>query len=598
MSGLLSRLFGGGGGIPSEYYEGGEQMQPFDIGPPLPPRETQAGLGGLSPEQRTLLGFAALSDAFASLGARQGGALQGAMPIANLLQEQQNTQRYREAVQRYARRPAEGGQPEQAPQPQAQPSGRTAAAEDETGGPFSRAAISRALDTLGQAEARGPGVINRLGYAGQYQIGAPLAVDAGVYRPAPGEISQRGEWSGQWGGQFNIPGFENVRTIQDFLQNPDAQRRAAELAMQVQAGRLNSMGLTGLVGQNVRNLQVTPESLLQGAWLGGPGGVQRFLERGEDVQDAFGTPVSRWMSLTPAQRAIATQQGAAPQAAAAPAPAAPRAGTPGMRTPSQEEIDVLLSLPPQIGYRILAERAAPTRVGLQPVMVEETDANGQRVVVPYFPTQTGELRRGQLPPGARVAEGIRTVDMGTGTGILGGRTGTPMGVVPRDTAGREREERVGQAQGIDIAKAPEIISTSNRSISQINEVLNHPAFSTASGVLSPLQNIPGTSAYDFGRRLEQLQGVAFLQAFDSLRGAGAVSNREGEIAQTAIARIKAGLSPSDLRKALDELRMIAEAAKEKGLAAAQGRPAPALQEPSPQSQQPRLRYNPATQRVE
>jgi hypothetical protein len=596
MSGLLSRLFGGGGGIPSEYYEGGEQMQPFDVGPPLPPRETQAGLGGLSPEQRTLLGFAALSDAFASLGGRQGGALQGAMPVANLLQEQQNTQRYREAVQRYARRPAEGGQPEQAPQPQAQPSSRTAAAEDETGGPFSRAAISRALDTLGQAEARGPGVINRLGYAGQYQIGAPLAVDAGVYRPAPGEISQRGEWSGQWGGQFNIPGFENVRTIQDFLQNPDAQRRAAELAMQVQAGRLNSMGLTGLVGQNVRNLQVTPESLLQGAWLGGPGGVQRFLERGEDAQDAFGTPVSRWMSLTPAQRAIATQQGAAPQAAAAPAPAAPRAGTPGMRTPSQEEIDVLLSLPPQIGYRILAERAAPTRVGLQPVMVEETDANGQRVVVPYFPTQTGELRRGQLPPGARVAEGIRTIDTGTGTQIVGGRTGAQVGVVPRQTVEREREEQVGRAAGIAQAAAPGVVDVTGRTIAQINEVIGHPSFSTATGVLSPLQQVPGTSAYDLGQRIEQIKGQAFLEAYNSLRGAGAITEQEGRTAQAAIARINSGLAPADLRKALDELRAIAERGRERALQAAQGVPVQPAQAPSQPPQ--RLRYNPQTGRIE
>jgi len=544
-----------------------------------------------------------MQDAFAALAGQRGGALQSVMPVTNMLQQQQNQRRYQEAVSRFA----SGGEPTStaaaaaaagAAAPSAAPV-RAPASADETNGPFSRAAIGRALDVLGRAEARGPGVVNSQGYAGQYQIGAPLAADAGVYRPAPGEISRRGEWNGQWGGTFNIPGFENVRTLRDFLENPDAQRRAAELAMQVQAGRMTSMGLPGAIGRNVGGNEVTPEALLQGAWLGGPGGVQALVERGEDRRDVLGTPVSRWMGLRGAQAQAQPTSAQAAPTQAQPAPAGqPTSGAPSLRPISAEERRLLASLPPEIGWRILAERANPTRVGLQPVMVEEPGPNGERVVVPYFPTQTGELRRGQLPPGARVAEGIRTVDMGTGTGILGGRTGTPMGVVPRDTAGREREERVGQAQGIDIAKAPEIISTSNRSISQINEVLNHPAFSTASGVLSPLQNIPGTSAYDFGRRLEQLQGVAFLQAFDSLRGAGAVSNREGEIAQAAIARIKAGLSPSDLRKALDELRMIAEAAKEKGLAAAQGRPAPALQEPSPQSQQPRLRYNPATQRVE
>ena len=586
MSEFLSRLFGGG--------------EPTSGGDPVP---DQSPYADLSPDQRRLLGIAAMQDAFAALAGQRGGALQSVMPVTNMLQQQQNQRRYQEAVSRFA----SGGEPTStaaaaaaagAAAPSAAPV-RAPASADETNGPFSRAAIGRALDVLGRAEARGPGVINSQGYAGQYQIGAPLAADAGVYRPAPGEISRRGEWNGQWGGTFNIPGFENVRTLRDFLENPDAQRRAAELAMQVQAGRMTSMGLPSAIGRNVGGNEVTPEALLQGAWLGGPGGVQALVERGEDRRDVLGTPVSRWMGLRGAQAQAQPTSAQAAPTQAQPAPAGqPTSGAPPLRPISAEERRLLASLPPEIGWRILAERANPTRVGLQPVMVEEPGPNGERVVVPYFPTQTGELRRGQLPPGARVAEGIRTVDMGTGTGILGGRTGTPMGVVPRDTAGREREERVGQAQGIDIAKAPEIISTSNRSISQINEVLNHPAFSTASGVLSPLQNIPGTSAYDFGRRLEQLQGVAFLQAFDSLRGAGAVSNREGEIAQAAIARIKAGLSPSDLRKALDELRMIAEAAKEKGLAAAQGRPAPALQEPSPQSQQPRLRYNPATQRVE
>ncbi len=586
MSEFLSRLFGGG--------------EPTSGGDPVP---DQSPYADLSPDQRRLLGIAAMQDAFAALAGQRGGALQSVMPVTNMLQQQQNQRRYQEAVSRFA----SGGEPTStaaaaaaagAAAPSAAPV-RAPASADETNGPFSRAAIGRALDVLGRAEARGPGVVNSQGYAGQYQIGAPLAADAGVYRPAPGEISRRGEWNGQWGGTFNIPGFENVRTLRDFLENPDAQRRAAELAMQVQAGRMTSMGLPGAIGRNVGGNEVTPEALLQGAWLGGPGGVQALVERGEDRRDVLGTPVSRWMGLRGAQAQAQPTSAQAAPTQAQPAPAGqPTSGAPSLRPISAEERRLLASLPPEIGWRILAERANPTRVGLQPVMVEEPGPNGERVVVPYFPTQTGELRRGQLPPGARVAEGIRTVDMGTGTGILGGRTGTPMGVVPRDTAGREREERVGQAQGIDIAKAPEIISTSNRSISQINEVLNHPAFSTASGVLSPLQNIPGTSAYDFGRRLEQLQGVAFLQAFDSLRGAGAVSNREGEIAQAAIARIKAGLSPSDLRKALDELRMIAEAAKEKGLAAAQGRPAPALQEPSPQSQQPRLRYNPATQRVE
>lgn len=586
MSEFLSRLFGGG--------------EPTSGGDPVP---DQSPYADLSPDQRRLLGIAAMQDAFAALAGQRGGALQSVMPVTNMLQQQQNQRRYQEAVSRFA----SGGEPTStaaaaaaagAAAPSAAPV-RAPASAEETNGPFSRAAIGRALDVLGRAEARGPGVVNSQGYAGQYQIGAPLAADAGVYRPAPGEISRRGEWNGQWGGTFNIPGFENVRTLRDFLENPDAQRRAAELAMQVQAGRMTSMGLPGAIGRNVGGNEVTPEALLQGAWLGGPGGVQALIERGEDRRDVLGTPVSRWMGLRGAQAQAQPTSAQAAPTQAQPAPAGqPTSGAPPLRPISAEERRLLASLPPEIGWRILAERANPTRVGLQPVMVEEPGPNGERVVVPYFPTQTGELRRGQLPPGARVAEGIRTIDTGTGTQIVGGRTGAQMGVVPRETEQRERQEQVGRAAGIAQAAAPGVIDATDRTISQINAVVNHSAFSTSTGLLSPLQRVPGTSAYDFGRRLDQIKGAAFLEAYNSLRGAGAITEQEGRVATSAIARIESGLAPADLRKALDELRSIAERARERAFDAARGvSPTPQAPAQAPQQQQ-RLRYNPATQRVE
>jgi hypothetical protein len=584
MSEFLSRLFGGG--------------EPTSGGDPVP---DQSPYADLSPDQRRLLGIAAMQDAFAALAGQRGGALQSVMPVTNMLQQQQNQRRYQEAVSRFA----SGGEPTStaaaataagAAAPSAAPV-RAPASADETNGPFSRAAIGRALDVLGRAEARGPGVVNSQGYAGQYQIGAPLAADAGVYRPAPGEISRRGEWNGQWGGTFNIPGFENVRTLRDFLENPDAQRRAAELAMQVQAGRMTSMGLPGAIGRNVGGNEVTPEALLQGAWLGGPGGVQALIERGEDRRDVLGTPVSRWMGLRGAQAQAQPTSAQAAPTQDQPAPARqPTSGAPPLRPISAEERRLLASLPPEIGWRILAERANPTRVGLQPVMVEEPGPNGERVVVPYFPTQTGELRRGQLPPGARVAEGIRTIDTGTGTQIVGGRTGAQVGVVPRQTVEREREEQVGRAAGIAQAAAPGVVDVTGRTIAQINEVIGHPSFSTATGVLSPLQQVPGTSAYDLGQRIEQIKGQAFLEAYNSLRGAGAITEQEGRTAQAAIARINSGLAPADLRKALDELRAIAERGRERALQAAQGVPVQPAQAPSQPPQ--RLRYNPQTGRIE
>lgn len=607
MVGFLERLFGGGQSVPSENYQSSAALpqQPVDAGQSVPTQPL--GFGGLSQDQRTLLGLAALSDAFASIGGRQGGAIQGMMPIANLIQQQERQRRFAADLQRINAQlegPAAATTPTLAQPTAAQPAMAQPASgfseADETGGPFSRAAIGRSIQALGRAEAARPDAINQFGYAGQYQIGAPLAVDAGVYRPAAGEISSRGQWNGEWGGTFNIPGFENVRTIRDFLQNPDAQRRAAELAMNVQAGRLDAMGLTGLIGQEVNGVRVTPEALLQGAWLGGPGGVQRFLTRGEDVRDAFGTPVSRWMGLQPPapQQAAAGQAAVAAQpVAAAPAAAAPAApGGVNRQRLSALEMSVIAGMGPEAGYRALFERLAPTRVGLQPVMVEETGPNGQKVTVPYFPTQTGELRRGQLPEGARVASNIREVDAGREILIIDTRTGQTIGRIAKDIAGREREEQVGRAAGIQQAAAPGVIDSSTRTISQIEAVLNHSALSTATGVLSPMQRVPGSAAYEFGRRLDQIKGQAFLQAYESLRGAGAITEQEGRIATAAIARIDAGLAPNDLRQALQELADIARRGQERARQAlvAGGQQPPA--QPAPTQQ--RLRFNPQTGRIE
>ena len=157
MSGLLSRLFGGGGGIPSEYYEGGEQMQPFDIGPPLPPRETQAGLGGLSPEQRNILGFAALSDAFASLGGRQGQSLASMATLAKMIGEQSENERFRLANQQIRQQLFGGGQ-QGAATPAAPisltPAQATIAGGGQAGFTPGGLAINTRLESGGRADAR------------------------------------------------------------------------------------------------------------------------------------------------------------------------------------------------------------------------------------------------------------------------------------------------------------------------------------------------------------------------------------------------------------------------------------------------------------
>jgi hypothetical protein len=92
---------------------------------------------------------------------------------------------------------------------------------------------------------------------------------------------------------------------------------------------------------------------------------------------------------------------------------------------------------------------------------------------------------------------------------------------------------------------------------------NHPARAGifATGILSKVgATVPGTPAYDFHQRLAQLKSDAFLNAYGTLRGAGAISDAEGKKAETAIGRLQAGLSSKDFNAALKDFREVTQQA--------------------------------------
>src|SRR5262249_46821893 len=71
-------------------------------------------------------------------------------------------------------------------------------------------------------------------YAGKYQFGAPRLTDLGVYTQGADE-----NWSGPranpanpWTGTFNIPGFPDVHTVQNFLKSPGAQEAVQQKSVQ------------------------------------------------------------------------------------------------------------------------------------------------------------------------------------------------------------------------------------------------------------------------------------------------------------------------------------------------------------------------------
>lgn len=110
------------------------------------------------------------------------------------------------------------------------------------------------------------------------------------------------------------------------------------------------------------------------------------------------------------------------------------------------------------------------------------------------------------------------------------------------------------------------LSAITNQIAVIDKALDHPGRATAtggSGTFHPANYLPGTDATDFRVVLDQIGGASFLQAFESLKGGGAITEVEGKKATDAIARLSRSQSDEEFEKSLGELRSVMAAGYER-----------------------------------
>ena len=243
--------------------------------------------------------------------------------------------------------------------------------------------------------------------------------------------------------------------------------------------------------------------------------------------------------------------------------------------------------------------ARPTNTGLQPVMGYDKESN----LVVMFPDGRGGLTQARMPEGVSVAP--KTREINTGTEMLTvDQGGNVVARRPIDIAGRNRQEVVGKQEGTEIAGAESAYRTATQTLQNIDGVLKHPSIGMGTGMTSALNAIPGSSGYDFSLRVDQLKGQAFLQAFESLKGAGQITEAEGRKATEAIARLNTRLSTADFKVAVQELRDIVARGQERAKAKMTAPPAApgAVPGAAPQVEgegQPRVRrFNPETGNLE
>lgn len=130
-------------------------------------------------------------------------------------------------------------------------------------------------------------------------------------------------------------------------------------------------------------------------------------------------------------------------------------------------------------------------------------------------------------------------------------------IVAENTVARERG-KVAVAAQTDL---PRVEANATDLLRVLDQLERSPGFNYLWGAysLTPTGAVPGTSQADALAIWEQVQGKAFLEAFNTLKGGGQITEKEGEKATAAITRLATRKqSAESARAAIRDLRKIVQ----------------------------------------
>jgi len=146
---------------------------------------------------------------------------------------------------------------------------------------------------------------------------------------------------------------------------------------------------------------------------------------------------------------------------------------------------------------------------------------------------------------------------------------------PEYIALEAKQKQVGKQSAINEAAMPGVIANATEAIKKIDELVGtapvvdkagkvttpgskpHPGFNQAVGAGIPgLKYVPGTPVADFNARLEEIQGGAFLEAYNTLKGGGSITEVEGKKATAAITRMSTAQSEKEFKTAARDFQTV------------------------------------------
>lgn len=193
-----------------------------------------------------------------------------------------------------------------------------------------------------------------------------------------------------------------------------------------------------------------------------------------------------------------------------------------------------------------------------------------------------QMRQGKQTPyfvPLSTPQGVMSFDSRTGNATPIGGSGAPIMKASDDPtlqgkiAGAKEGAKIrAESETTAQIEMPKVVQQADETINLVDSLIKHPGRETATGLssrLDPRNYVPGTNAKDFQIRLDQIKGKQFLQAFESLKGGGQITEVEGKKATDAISRMNTAASDKEFLAAAEEFKGIVTKAKERAINKAQ-----------------------------
>ena len=115
----------------------------------------------------------------------------------------------------------------------------------------------------------------------------------------------------------------------------------------------------------------------------------------------------------------------------------------------------------------------------------------------------------------------------------------------------KRAEKVMEAQ----ADLPRAVETAKQTVDAVDKLLTHEGFSNLVGFGVPFGKfVAGSETAGANALFEQIKGKSFLEAFQSLKGGGQITEKEGAKAEAAINRMNLSTSEKDFKEAAKDFK--------------------------------------------